>query len=432
MAYFDFSVLRDDMASKTGYTLFSEYGDITDDLIPHRLVNEIVTPVVGIFRLNPVPLTALTTPYIGVASGSIEIPAPIEMADDIGKNLDMMAGKYNATTAKFEQDGTTFTVVYSIETCAFGERRRDVGIYNGEIIVITQAVSFTVIERGITALDVGLTIDGMPVPFLRLDETRVSTSETAPNAEGHGEMAVTQEMYGLTFDTPLVDNPLGAMLLDLLASGTGNKAHAVEVTRNGQTAVYLMGVGTANSTSTPPANVGVTLSMAELSPVAARYSDIFNKSTVEGSVVGGTFDNAAVFWGDGTASHVNGVAIHVYTDGKTLHTVYQLPFGNTQRWGGIVKGASLFRKTIRPKSNIVHSQIPTGNIIVMSSGDVLNKAANGRISMVVDGITSAVDAYIPSVNTAYLLEFVSALRGTVTEINGDFFEYDRWAVSEEV
>ena len=62
MAYFDYSKLKDDMAEKTGYTLFSDFGEVTDALGPRRVVNEIITPVVGVFRLNPVPLTALTTP----------------------------------------------------------------------------------------------------------------------------------------------------------------------------------------------------------------------------------------------------------------------------------------------------------------------------------------------------------------------------------
>ncbi len=429
MAYFDFTKLKDDMAEKTGYTLFSDFGEVTDALGPHRVVNTIVTPVVGVFRLNPVPLTALTTPYIAVVSASIEIPAPVEMAEDVRKNLNEMAARHNATTARMEQGDTTFTVVYSFETCVVGDKRRDVSIYNGEIVVITQAVTFTIIEQGITALDTTLKIDGLPVPFLRLDETRVSTSETTPNAEGHGEVSVTQEMYGITFDTPLIDNALGDKLLDALSIGTGNKAHAVEITRKGRTAVYLMAIGTAASSANPPANVGVSISMAEISPVAAKFSDIFLKEVIQNTVGFKTLTNSVIFWGDGTAEHVDGQAIHVYRDGLDRHTAYIMDYSKIKQYGEIVEGAELFGKTIRPKGTFLSTTLPA-TVLKMSSGDTL-EVSGGRFRMVVDGITFAVDYYDTTGTSTVKDAFTSYLRGTVTEINTDLFEYDRWAVGEE-
>lgn len=430
MAYFDYSKLKDDMAEKTGYTLFSDFGEVTDALGPHRVVNEIITPVVGVFRLNPVPLTALTTPYIAVVSASIEIPAPLELADEVRKNLNDMAAKYNATTERMKQEDTTFTIVYSFETCVISNKRRDVSIYGGEIVIITQAVTFTIIEQGITALDTTLKIDGLPVPFLRLDETRVSTSETAPNDEGHGEVSVTQELYGITFDTPLIDNALGEKLLDAVSKGTGNKAHAVEITRKGRTSVYLMAIGTAAASSTPPANVGVSLSMAEISPVAAKFSDIFRKDVIQNTVGFVTLTNSVIFWGDGTANHVDGQAIHVYRDGLDRHTAYIMEYSNIQQYGEIVVGAELFGKTIRPKLDKVSTNTLPATVLTMSSGDKL-EVASGRFRMVINGQVFNVDHYDTSGISTVKYAFTSYLRGTVKQINTNLLEYDRWAVGEE-
>lgn len=433
MSNFNFNLLMADMASKTGYKLYRDFGEITDDDVPFRRVNEIVTPVVGIFRLNPVPLTALTTPYIAVVSASIEIPAPTEKAEEVRDKLNEVAGLYNATTNRMDTEDSSFTLVYSFETCVVGDKRRDVGIYNGEIVEISQSVTFTIIERGITALDTELKINGLSVPFLRLEETRVSTSETTPNTEGHGEMAVTQEMYGITFDTPLIDNRLGEMLMDAVNDGAGNKAYAVEIIRNGKSSVYLMGIGTAAASANPPANIGVTISMAEINPMAAKYSDIFRKRILSGTAVAVSYVDAYVFWGDGTSECVSGFTPHVYTDGKDRHTIYYT-YGADERYGAIVVGSAILYKTVVPKAAILPSKYNNGTVLVSTSEKDTIVINNGRVSMYVAGNYFPLDEYIESTNTSAGLakRFTSLLRGTVTSINTDLLEYDRWAVSEEV
>lgn len=432
MAYFDYTLLTADMAAKTGYKLYSDFGEISPDDMPRRRLNEIVTPVVGVFRLNPVPLTALATPYIAVVSGTIEIPAISERAEDIRKHLNEVAADFNAKAERKTQGDTTFTVVYNFETCSVDDKRRDVGLYSGEIIVITQAVTFTIVERGITALDTELKINGLSVPFLRLDESRVSTSETTPNTEGHGEVSVTQEMYGITFDTPLMDNSLGEMLLDVVNNGAGNKAFAVEVIRNGKSSAYLMAVGTAATSANPPANIGVSVSMAEINPMAAMYNDLFSKSTLRGTVVTLSVRNAFVYWGDGLCECINGYTPHVYTDGDTTHTVYVLPYGDSERYGNVVQGASLFRKVLRPKRTITVEELPA-TVLTTSENDKI-VVSGGRVSMVVGGVYIAIDEYDPNLNVSYGINrpFACLLRGTVEQINTDLLEYDRWAVSEEV
>lgn len=457
MANFDFDLLRQDIREKTGYILHLDYGEIGDD-VPYREVNTIVTPIVGVFRLTPVPLTALTTPYIAVVTATIDIPAPSEMAHEVRDKLNEVAATLNATTTTMESDGTQFTVVYGFETAVLGDKRRDVSLYGGEIIPVTQTITYTIIEQGITALDVSLKIDGLPVPFIRLDETRLSTSETAPNADGHGEIAVTQEMYGLTFETPLVKNRLGDLLCEILAHGGGNTAHAVEVTRNGKRHAYLMAVGSATSAMNPPANVGVTISLAELNPTAAKFNDVWLTYTAKKTITEYAMEtDGVIVWGDGTTSCGAGYKVHVYADGLPTHEVYILNYedahNESMRYAKVTKGVSLFRKKIRPiitdgSPSVAVNGIPTKwekdengmiiatNVITMDSGDRLYVTPGGVLTAHV-GVSFAVSKEGASVggNTYHYFEkdgVTCILRGKVTAVNTDLIEYDRWATTEEV
>jgi hypothetical protein len=191
-----------------------------------------------------------------------------------------------------------------------------------------------------------------------------------------------------------------------------------------------MAIGTAAASSTPPANVGVSLSMAEISPVAAKFSDIFKQKVIQNTVGFVTLTNSVIFWGDGTANHVDGQAIHVYRDGLDRHTAYIMEYSNIQQYGAIVVGAELFGKTIRPKLDKVSTNTLPKTVLTMSSGDKL-EVASGRFRMVINGQVFNVDHYDASGISTVKYAFTSYLRGTVTQINTDLLEYDRWAVGEE-
>lgn len=433
MAHFDFSILRKDIEKKIGYKLYSEYGEIAEEDMPSRNGNSITTPVVGVFRLNPVPLTALATPYIGVATGTIEIPAPIEKADEVCKKLDETASLYNATTEKGTNNGTMFTVVYAFETCAVGEKRRDVSLYNGEVVIITQTVTFTVIEQGITAYDTELFIDGIPVPFLRFEETRTAASEVTPNDIGNGEIAVTQEMYGITFDTPLVQNDLGDLLMDAIAEGGTNKAHVVEVARGGKRHFYLMAFGTMATTAIPPSNIGVSASMAEISPTAARVSDQFMVLPLGGEVVIVRSVNSAVFWGDGTSSWSNGNMIHVYSDSNNVYSRPVITFKYDQdRYSTAILSKNLLRKTVRLRDGMPIASLPVGDLVVSDKGDKISKTSDGTIEVTVGEFVTRISRQDRETLLEVLDPFVCQLRGYIANVNSFCFEYDTWAVTEEI
>lgn len=432
MSNFDFTALMGRIADELGYTLFLDFGTLDARNNPYRKMraNEIVTPISGVFRLNATPLTALRTPFIAVVTATLDIPAPTSMAEEVRADLNGLASRLNATAEKYMQGDTSYTVSYNAETCLMGSKRKDVPMFDGEIIPITQVIAFTIVETGVSAFDVSLKIDGIDVPILTLTETRTAASETTPNAAARGEVTISQELYGVTVTTAACENELGDLIGEIIRDGNGNKAHAVEVICSGVSKVYLMTVGTSGATVQPPNNVGYNLSMAEISAQSARFTGLWRKSQAVGAYVTRTMSDGVIFWGDGTADRVNGEISHAYLDGKDIHRLQTMTYRKTSRWGVITIQDNLFGKRIRPAGDHVNSADLPENVITMDSGDTLDIVA-GRLTMTVDGNNYAVDTYAGASAYALSRPFVSLLRGKVTAINTDMLEYDRWAVDAE-
>lgn len=431
MSSFDYTAIAQIISDELGYHLFVDYGTMEAKDAPYRKINEIITPIVGVFRVNPAKLTALPYPYIGVGSATIDIPAPTDKAEDVRQALYDLAGRLHSTAWKITQGDAIYSVVYTFETPIVGTKRRDVPAYAGEVIPVTQVMTITVVEAGVSAFDVAVKIDGMDVPLLNMMETRTAASETTPNANAKGEVTISQELYGVTLTTAAVENALGDLLGEIVSDGNGNRAHAVEVIRAGVSKVYMMTVGTAGATVQPPNNVGYNLSLAEASAQSARFSGLWGSATVTGAVVTRNISDGVIFWGDGTGDRVKGSASHTYLDGRYTHTVYYMTYSNTSRWGSIKKGDTLRGKRIKPTAGRIPVDSFPASCITMDSGDMLG-IVDGRLMMTVDGREYAVDAY--TTDTTYVLSapFVSLLRGHVTAINTSLLEYDRWAVGSEV
>ena len=430
MSSFDYTAIAQIISDELGYKLFVDYGTVEAKDAPYRKINEIITPIQGVFRINPAKLTALPYPYIGVGSATIDIPAPTDMAEDVRTALYDLAGRLHATAWRIKQGDATYTVVYTFETPIVGTRRKDVPVYAGEIIPITQVMTITIGEDVVSAYDMEIKINGLDVPPLNLMETRTAASETTPNANAKGEVTIAQELYGVTLTTAAVENTLGDLLGEIVSDGNGNRAHAVEVIRAGVSKVYLMTVGTAGATAQPPNNVGYNLSLAEASAQSARFCGLWNAATVTGAYVTYNISNGVIFWGDGTGDRVRGSASHTYLDGRESHTIHYMAYGDTSRWGKISKGDTLRGKRISPASGVVGTNALPVSVITMDSGDSL-RITGGRLTMTVGGVNYFVDS--PDIALGYALSapFVSLLHGSVNAINTDLLLYDRWSVGSE-
>ena len=442
MSSFDYTQIAQIISDELGYKLFVDYGTIEAKDAPYRKINKIITPIQGVFRVNPAKLTALPYPYIGVGSATIDIPAPTDKAEDVRTALYDLAGRLHATAWRIEQGDATYTVVYTFETPIVGTRRRDVPAYAGEVIPITQVITITIGEDVVSAYDMEIKINGLDVPPLNLMETRTAASETTPNANAKGEVTISQELYGVTLTTAAVENDLGDLLGEIVSDGNGNRAHAVEVIRAGVSKVYLMTVGTAGATVQPPNNVGYNLSLAEASAQSARFCGLWKAATVTGAYVSIDIEDVfgatdgVIFWGDGTGDRVkiyDYTVTHTYLDGRETHTVRYMTYKDTDRWGKISRGDTLCGKRISPAFGVVYTNsLPQDkDIITMSSKDTL-KVVDGRLTMTVDGREYKVDRAYTEGNYTLSAPFVSLLRGTVTAINTDLLVYDRWAVGSEV
>jgi hypothetical protein len=353
------------------------------------------------------------------------------MAEDVRTALYDLAGRLHSTAWKIKQGDTTYAVVYTVETPIVGTRRRDVPAYAGEVIPITQVMSITVVEAGVSAFDVAVKVNGLDVPLLNMMETRTAASETTPNANAKGEVTISQELYGVTLTTAAVENTLGDLLGEIVSDGNGNRIHAVEVIRAGVSKVYLMTVGTAGATAQPPNNVGYNLSLAEASAQSARFCGLWKAATVTGAYVTRNLSNGVIFWGDGKGDRVRGYASHTYLDGRETHTIHYMAYSDTSRWGKINKGDTLRGKRISPASGVVYTNSFPVSVITMDSGDSLG-IVGGRLTMTVEGREYKVDIYTTDGNYALSTPFVSLLRGSVTAVNTDLLVYDRWAAGSEV
>lgn len=430
MSSFDYTAIAQIISDELGYHLFVDYGTIEAKDAPYRKINEIITPIQGVFRINPAKLTALPYPYIGIGSATIDIPAPTDMAEDVRTALYDLAGRLHSTAWKIKQGDTTYSVVYTFETAIVGTRRRDVPAYAGEVVPITQVMTITVVEAGVSAFDVAVKIDGIDVPLLNMMETRTAASETTPNANAKGEVTISQELYGVTLTTAAVENTLGDLLGEIVGDGNGNRAHAVEVIRAGVSKVYLMTVGTAGATAQPPNNVGYNLSLAEASAQSAQFCGLWKADTVTGAYVTYNLSDGVIFWGDGMGDRVRGSASHAYLDGRDSHTVRYMAYGDTSRWGKISKGDTLRGKRIAPASPLVGSSLFPEVCVKMDSGDSIS-IVGGRLVMTVDGRGYNVDYPDTVLGFALSAPFVGLLRGSVTAINTDLLVYDRWSVGSE-
>lgn len=430
MSSFDYTAIAQIISDELGYKLFVDYGTLEAKDAPYRKINEIITPIQGVFRVNPAKLTALPYPYIGICSATIDIPAPTDMVEDVRKALYDLAGRLHATAWRIKQGDATYTVVYTFETPIVGTRRRDVPAYSGEVIPVTQVMTITIGEDVVSAYDMEIKINGLDVPPLNLMETRTAASETTPNANAKGEVTISQELYGVTLTTAAVENTLGDLLAEIVSDGNGNRAHAVEVIRAGVSKVYLMTVGTSGATVQPPNNVGYNLSLAEASAQSAQFCGLWKSATVTGAYVTRNLSDGVIFWGDGTGDRVRGSASHTYLDGRETHTVRYMAYGDTSRWGKISKGDTLRGKRISPAINVVYTNSLPVSVITMDSGDSLG-IVDSRLTMTVDGHEYKVDRLSTDGNYTLYAPFVSLLRGSVTAINTDLLVYDRWSVGSE-
>lgn len=329
---FDFKVLKERYEQAIGYTVFLEEGEMKDF---YRKKNEIIKPVCGIYSVAPISITAIRSPFIGIATANITMLAPPDVWEDVRNKMDAVAEVLNGTSFYLkDNEGNEYSVAYNFQTASVEDRILDVGVGEGEVFPIHQSVSYIIVERGVSAYDARLWIDGMEVPVLTLVETNVHTTSVYPSGSGSGQTSSELEAFGIDFTTPYTTGELCKLFRKALNGRSGNDAHCVVVEKNGTKSCCLMQFANVSNSISPPQNIGFNVSMTELNPTVADFNGCWSqKQTNEGYGVVHPFlilekeptvHGVTVFWGDGEAEDfdvMSGSRYHIYKDGASKHTI---------------------------------------------------------------------------------------------------------------
>lgn len=321
---FDLEKLKDHYEAALGYPLKRNFSELCE---AYREGNDIVFPIGGIFVVNPMAITAVKEPFIGMLSAELTVFAVPQRVDEVEAHLNDVAVEMSGSSFFVEEDGKRYAVTYSCQTCTVGERGV-IGWAHGEVFPITQVISYSIIENGLPASYVSLEIDGHIVPFLSLQETKTHTSSVYPDENGRGTTASEMSAYGIDFTVPnLTNDLLSEIFNEHLGSDRGNRVLCAGLTKAGVCTYRLMAIMAVGDSVQPPTNVGLNVSLAEVAEIAAIFNDLWRMQDVEGSVarfgdldISDLPENAVVFWGDGSAEK-NPAHPHFYTDGKEVHTV---------------------------------------------------------------------------------------------------------------
>ena len=328
----DFNELRKAYENKVGYTVFMEEGEMLDF---YRSVNTIVKPVCGIFSVNPIAMTAINAPFIGILTVNIEMLAPPDRWEEVSQKMNVVATALNGTTEHYtDEDGKKYAVSHNCQTASVDGHILDVSIGCGEVFPIRQTISYIIIESGVSAYDAKLWIDGMEVPILSLAENKIHTTSVYATDNGDGNTASEMESYGIDFTTPYTTDAVCDLFREAVNNKTGNTAHCVMVEKNGIKSCYIMQFANASNSISPPQNIGFNISMTEIHPSVADFDGLWAEKSVSGGYAPIYLDNirtsdpdvreVTVFWGDGNANHYDtdkGSYYHIYDDGRENHVV---------------------------------------------------------------------------------------------------------------
>lgn len=329
----DFEKLREAYQEATGYTIFMEEGELLDF---YRQKNDIVMPICGTFKVNPVSLTAIQEPFIGIVTANVTLLAPPTEWETVRDKVNDVALVLNGTSERLEgTGGETYSVAYNCETCSVGDRILDVAVGVGEVFPITQVISYVIVEEGVSAYDARLWIDGHEVPILSLVENKVVASSVYADSRGTAGMAAETETYGIDFTTLYTTRSVSDMFRDAINGKALGIPHCVEIEKNGKKTAKIMQFGNVSDSISPPQNIGFNVSLVEVHPKSVDFNGYWGEVDTTKSFA--TFSPSRIivaepnivrlvfFWGDGESTewmpggdhHVT----HLYRDGAKKHTI---------------------------------------------------------------------------------------------------------------
>lgn len=375
---FNFRILKEKYEELIGFPLYKDYGDL---IASYRDKNTVVHPVCGVFCMQPMLVTAIPTPFIGNATALVEMVATPGTIDEVQRKLNDVAAEISGTSFNItDEDGKVYAITYAVQTAIVGEKT-NLAWFHGDAFPLRQTISYTIVENGLPGSAVKIKIDGYDVPHLTATETQAHVTSAFPDNRGKSHMVSESTAYGLDFTLP---GMVGDEFLDLigvhLEEHLPNRALCVEVEKGGKSKFRIMTIVSVQENVQPPQNVGLTVSLAEISDFSAKYNKLWTSYGKVGnySSLPSVCETAAeyvVFWGDGSAEK-NPKNAHIYTDGENNHTVRVIVFDERVKE---VEVGGYFPSAIYPYDNIYTDKYTDGTTILSTLNGESISVSGGRI-----------------------------------------------------
>lgn len=357
----DFEILRKKYQDLIGYALFKDYGDLPK---AERVGNSVVFPVCGLFRMNPMVITAIPEPFIGTASAEIQLFTVPERLEEVVGTLNKKAAEVNGTAFYVEEDGKRYAVTYACQTASVGDKI-DLAAMHGAGFIVRQVITYSIIEGGLPSSDVRLKINGHNVPLINLTETKVHTPIVFPDEHAQAVTASEMGAFGIDFNTPtLTGTEVGQMFADHMLTADSNRAVCVELQRGEKTDLRIMAITKVAESAAAPQNAGMGVSLADISDIAATFDGFWIYEETEAPVVEARRfqGESVVFWGDGTAEK-NPKGFHFYADKKTSHEIRYFLYGLENTVLANV-GDSIDKRILYATEDIIATAYPAEHVLM--------------------------------------------------------------------
>ena len=182
------------LQGKLGFTIFTDYGRYVAAQRDH---NNVIAPVCGIFRLDPISVVPVQGVFVASGSASIEVAADPKNLDMVRSIVDGLTQYSGETVTIEDDDGTNYAVTFTYTSANVGvERPSPTNI--GKVIPVSFTAYLNIIENGVASSSVKISIDGSPLLFSEVIVTHQRVGDTYATDDGIARSAIVQG--GRSFD----------------------------------------------------------------------------------------------------------------------------------------------------------------------------------------------------------------------------------------
>lgn len=296
------------LAEKLGIKLFEDRGEYIAAMRNH---NDVITPLCGVFRMNPMMITPIQGLFLAQANATVEIAADKTNLDKVRATVDGIAENASGETFPLQgDDGRTFIVTAAYSTAYVGvERSAPNNI--GSVIPVNMTINYTVIENGVSSNDVRLRIDGYPVFVTEFSVNHQRVSDSYSFGTGIAHTVTAQSVRSFDFISPLLHSELGGIYRKSIWGDDANTAHCFTMETDDETYAYIVTFGNTSASGQQPQNVGCNISLMSAPPETLAFGDGWQNVEVDEldldadltyTLSADTLSRKIVFWGDDTYS----------------------------------------------------------------------------------------------------------------------------------